>query len=76
MKKLVISGKLGEELMAAYKYVGELPNMEPAGIMCATRELAEVRKQSPPPPLLHTPTPNEGVHSLGSAEAGEVEIQK
>ena len=43
-KQLVISGKLGEELMAAYKYVGELPKMEPAGIMCATRELAEVRK--------------------------------
>ena len=43
-KQLVISGKLGEEMMAAYKYVGELPKMEPAGITCATRELAEVRK--------------------------------
>ena len=43
-KQLVISGKLGEELMAAYKYVGELPKMEPAGRTCATRELADVRK--------------------------------
>ena len=43
-KQLVISGKLGEELMAAYKYVGELPKMMPAGKTCAIRELAEVRK--------------------------------
>ena len=43
-KQLVIASKLEEELMAAYKYVGELPKMEPAGRRCATRELAEVRK--------------------------------
>lgn len=43
-KKLVISGKLGEELRKAYKYVEELPKMEPAGITCATRELADLRK--------------------------------
>ena len=46
-KQLVISGKLGEELKAAYKYVRELPKMEPAGRRCATRtrELAEIRQQ-------------------------------
>ena len=40
----MISGKLGEELSKANKYVGELPQMQPAGMMCATRELAKVRK--------------------------------
>ena len=43
-KKLVISGKLGEELRKAYMYVEELSTMEPAGITCTTRELADVRK--------------------------------
>ena len=43
-KELVIAGKLGEELKKACKYVTELPKMEPAGMTCPTRELAEVRK--------------------------------
>ena len=43
LQKLVISGKLGEELSSAYKYVGSLAKMEPAGITVATRELAEVK---------------------------------
>ena len=43
-RHLVFSGKLSEELMAAYNYVRELPKMVPAGRRCATRELADVRK--------------------------------
>ena len=43
-QKLVISGKVGEELVHAYKYVESLPKLEPAGITCGIRELAEVKK--------------------------------
>ena len=43
-QKLVISGKVREELVNAHKYVETLPKMEPAGITCGIRELAEVKK--------------------------------
>ena len=45
-QKLVISGKVGEELVHAYKHVESLPKLEPAGITCGIRELAEVKKLS------------------------------
>ena len=43
-KELVFSGKLGEELGKAYKYVSSLPAMVPAGITVATREFADVKR--------------------------------
>ena len=43
-KELVIAGKLEEELMMAFKYVGDLPQMEAAGSTCAIRELADIKK--------------------------------
>ena len=43
-KKLIISGKLGEELVESYQYVKSLPAMVPAGITVATREFADVKR--------------------------------
>ena len=42
--KLMISGKLVEELDEAYEYVDSLPAMVPAGITVPKRELADVKK--------------------------------
>ena len=44
-EKLIMSGKLGEELNKAYEYVGSLKAMVPAGITVATMELADVKKK-------------------------------
>ena len=43
-KQLIISGKLGEELVKAYQHVKSLPAMVPAGITCGIRKFADVQK--------------------------------
>ena len=42
--KLIISGKLDEELQKSYQYAKALPVMLPAGITVPKRELADVKK--------------------------------
>ena len=43
-KQLIISGKLGEELVKSYQHVKSLPAMVPAGITCGIRKFADVQK--------------------------------
>ena len=43
-KKLIVSGKLDEELQKSYQYAKALPVMLPAGITVPKRDLADVKK--------------------------------
>ena len=43
-KKLIISGKLGEEWVESYQHVKSLPAMVPTGITCGIRVFADVQK--------------------------------